>query len=732
MKNYPFHWSPLLCISLALLASCGSSLPPDTGTGDSAYVTNPASLVNPFHGTAPLLDEELIGYTPPRDWRVWAGLTYPGSSLPNAMVQLSPITEYGSGAGYEYEDTEIIGFTHTNKGHWNLCNLPVLPVSRKAGPPYKSSFDKATESAAAGFYGVTLEDYGVDVRLTSTLRTGFHAYTFRDSTDRRLLFDLGRANNRVRDWQITQADDNTVEGVQDMGRDRIYFSAHVNTPITGLDRERPGERDGYAMVDLGAGEAGVNLRVGISFVSIENARKNLRLESDGKRFADIRGEATDTWNELLGRVAVAGGSQLEQELFYTCLYRAFQWPALRSDANGEFTDTQGETRSEGFRYYTKPSLWDTYRNKVVLLSALRPEVSKDVIRSLIVRGERDNFMPTFFHGDHAAVYIANAHAQGIEGFDFDRAYELLLNNAYKEGGTRPHIKDYIALGYVPELEVDNPVVETVTTAGVSKTLEYAQDDYALAQLAKAAGDDGKYTELMGRSENYRNVFDPATKFMRGKLAGGEWVSPFNPSYPYYEYMYREGNGWQLSFYAPHAMAGLVQLYGGRAAFEAKLDSLFTVPWNPQHIARNISGFMGQYCHGNQPDHEAPYAYYAIGKPEKSQAVIDRLLADYYAVGDEGLAFSGMDDAGEMSSWYVCAAAGLYPVSPADNEYVVSLPVFDRVRWSTPVGKSLVVTKKGSSRALTGVEYNGRKLDGFMLPHASLAAGGELVLLTGEE
>ena len=216
--------------------------------------------------------------------------------------------------------------------------------------------------------------------------------------------------------------------------------------------------------------------------------------------------------------------------------------------------------------------------------------------------------------------------------------------------------------------------------------------------------------------------------MRGKLEDGSFISPFDAEYPYYEYMYREANAWQLSFFVPHDMEGLVALYPSEKAFEQKLDSLFTLPWNPKHIARNVSGFLGQYCHGNQPDHEAPFAYYFIDKPEKSQHIIDTLLEDYYGVGPTGLAFSGMDDAGEMSALYVFAASGLYPLSPADNEYLVSLPIFDRVKWN--LGRnSFEITKAGTSRNLKQIQYNGKAIDRYFIDQEQLMQGGILNLKT---
>jgi len=686
------------------------------------------AYVNPFIGTAPLTDPAFIGYTPPKDWRVWAGLTYPGSTLPNAMVQLSPITQYGSGAGYEYEDSEIIGFTHTNKGHWNLCHIPILPVSSDADFPFKSGFDKNTEAASPAYYSVYLKDYEVGVRVTSSLRAGFHEYTFKQNAVPKILFDLGRANNNVDEWEILKTGKNTLEGFQRTGGDKVYFSVQLSEQIINLETVDPNESKGYTLLTLDAKNPVVTLKIGLSFVSSANAKNNLKVEIGNKNFETIQKEGISVWEKLLSKIEVTGGTEREKELFYSSLYRSMQWPALRSDVNGDFTDEQGQIQNKGFRFYTNPSLWDTYRNKLVLLSLLSPETAGDIIQSMIERGSNTGFMPTFFHGDHAAPFIAQAYGKGIQNFNVKKAYELLLNNAYKEGGTRPFILEYIEKGFISDPDVKNPNTETKAKAGVSKTLEYALDDHSLAILARDLQDFEHAEDLEKRSMNYKNVYDPKTHFMRGKLADGSFISPFDSEYPYYEYMYREANAWQLSFYVPHDMSGLVNLYENDQAFEQKLDSLFTLPWNPNHIARNVSGFMGQYCHGNQPDHEAPYAYYFINKPYKSQEIIDELLHNYYGVGSEGLALSGMDDAGEMSAWYVFAAAGLYPLSPADNKYLVSLPIFDQVKWNLGE-KSLEISKKGTSRKLKNIELNKLPVTTYFLSQEQLIAGGKLILDT---
>ncbi|HET8737812.1 MAG TPA: GH92 family glycosyl hydrolase, partial [Pricia sp.] len=586
--------------------------------------------------------------------------------------------------------------------------------------------------ASPAYYEVFLDDYGVKTRLTSTMRAAIHEYSFENNSDRKILFDLGRANNDVRSWAIEKVDTNTISGYQDMGRDKIHFFAILNTPIGSVERIDDGKPGGQAVVGLSDSDGPVILKIGLSFVSTANAAENLKHEIGEKSFEEVHSAGKKHWNQLLSQVKIAGGTQKQKELFYSSLYRCFLWPALRSDSNGEFSDAKGNIRKEDFKYYTIPSLWDTYRNKLVLLQLLRPEATTDVIKSLMDIGELTGFVPTFFHGDHASAFIAGAYARGIRDFDVQKAYDLLLNNAYKESddgrGGRPYIKEYMEKGFIPDPDIENPHVETKAAAGVSKTLEYAYDDYALAQLAKAMNDGEKYADLMKRSQNYKNVFDKKTHFMRGRLENGDWISPFDPQYPYYEYMYREANAWQVSFYVPHDMPGLVKLYG-KEKFEEKLDSLFTLPWNPEHIARNVSSFKGQYCQGNQPDHEAPFSYYFVDKPEKSQEVLDDLLANYYGVGEHGLALPGMDDAGEMSAWYVFAAAGLYPLSPADANYLVTVPIFDAVTWDLDTGNTLRMRHPDTGRKLQRILVDEKDIDGYFIPHALFEKGGEIDLDT---
>lgn len=681
--------------------------------------------VNPFLGTAPLTNPADIGFNPP--WRVWAGLVFPGASVPNAMVQLSPITKWHSGAGYEYESNVIYAFAHTNKGHWNLCNLPILPVSGDVDPnDFSSTFGHKNESAHPGYYQVYLDRYKINAELTSTLRTGFHRYTYKDNTQpKRLVVDLAVSNERIKDWKIVQDGDHAFKGYQTFS-EKLYFYAETNYKIDRIEELR-GEKNLLPVVDFADGTVPLEIRVGLSFVSTDNAKENLLKESGTKTFEQVKADASDKWETLLSKIQVTGGTEREKGLFYSCLYRSFLWPALRSDVNGEYTDVKGNVVHADWNFYTLPSLWDTYRNKLVLLGLLSPDVTVDVIRSLIDRGEKTGFIPTFFHGDHASAFIAGQYLRGLRGFDAQSAYRLLLRNATIEGGTRPYIAEYMAKGYISSPDVANPVVETKGKAGVTKTLEYAYDDYSVALLAKEFNDTPNYDMLMKRSKNYKNMFDQSTGLMRGRLENGEWVKNFNPEYPYYEYMYREANAWQSSFFAPHDTEGLIALYKSKAAFEKQLDLLFSIPWNPNYIAENVNSFIGQYCQGNQPDHGFAYLYYFVGKQEKAQVILNQIMSRFYGMGKDGLALSGMDDAGEMSSWYVFNAIGLYPYSPADPSYIVSVPLFNKVTLKLNSDKSFTILRTHAGNKITKLTLDGHRIDGYFISQNELTNEKELAI-----
>ncbi|MDD4636989.1 MAG: GH92 family glycosyl hydrolase [Bacteroidales bacterium] len=682
--------------------------------------------VNPFLGTATLWDSTDIGYRPTH--RTWGAEAFPGSSLPNAMVQLTPVTKFRSGSGYQYEDTVIYGFAHTSKGHWNLCHIPLLPVTGTvSADDYCSRYSHTNESAHPGYYQVYLERYGINAELTSTLRCAYHKYTFKAGESKKLLANLSKANEGVRDWHLEKEGENVFTGYQQIG-EKMYFYAVTNHPIQSIDLLQKEGKAVASVVNFKDESKPLEIQIGFSFVSIQNAKENLEKEMLGKSFAQVRKEANQTWETILSKIKVTGGTERQKGLFYSTLYRSFLWPALRSDCNGEFTDQSGKVVNKGFNYYTEPSLWDDYRNKLVLMGMLSPDVTNDVIQSLIDKGEKTGVMPTFFHGDHASPFITGSYLRGLRKYDVKSAYNLMLRNATLENKNRPHVLEYIEKGYVPEQDLENPKLQTVANAAVTKTLEYAYDDYAVALLARELGDTDNYNMLMKRTSNYKNVFDPSTGFMRGKLANGEWIKKFDPTYVYYEYMYREANAWQSSFFAPHDPKGLVALYPSKGAFEKKMDEFFSTPFKGQE-ADNMSVFIGQYCQGNQPDHNAPYMYYFVDKQEKCQLYLDSIMNNYYDMGTDKLAYPGMDDAGEMSSWFVFNAIGLYTFSPADPEYIISVPLFDKVEFNMGKNSTFTILKKNTGKKITSVSYDGKKVDGYFITHEALKKGKTLVITT---
>ena len=682
-------------------------------------------------GTSTLWTPEDLGFTHIRDKRPWGGETFPGATVPNSMVQITPVTKYGSGGGYQYEDPNIFGFAHTAMGHWNLVNIPMLPVTKEGfyrADSYCSHYSHERETARPGYYQVYLDRYKVNAELTCTPRCGFHRYTFRPQDEKFLLIDITRANGRPRQYEAKKVGDRAFEGRQD----GVYFYAVVNYDINEVAEEREFSNP-IVVVSFknSRGQQPLEVKVGISFTSQENARLNYETEIKNKTFDQVHTEADNTWEELLGHVRVTGGTERQQQMLYSTLYRGFLWPSLRSDVNGQYRDDRGRiVESSGYQYYTNPAFWDSHRNKLVLLTLLRPDVATDVIKSSIERGEKGSgYMPTYFHGDHASTFISGAWLRGLHTFDLERAYKLILNNAMVPGrGGRPYLEEYMEQGWIAEKDTFNVPTWNEYKASVTKTTEYAYDDYAVALVAHELKDKKNEKILMERSKNYRHLYDPSTGFLRGRIADGSWVKEFDPYYPYYAYMYREANAWNALFYAPHDPEGMVALYPSKKAVEMKLDSLFTEPYR-EYEADNFSGFIGNYCHGNQPGHNIPYTYYFVDCQPKGQEILNRLMNDYYGMGPEGLALAGMDDAGEMSSWFTLNALGIYTYSPAQPQYIVTVPLFDRVEFNMPLsGKTFTITRQGKGTKIKEILIGGKPLKGWFVDHADLAAGKELKIV----
>ena len=701
--------------------------------------------VNPFMGTTTLWTPEELGFVPKPGERQWGAETFPGAALPNAMVQLTPVTKYRSGSGYQYEDSHIYGFAHTSKGHWNLLHRPILPITKEGNcspKDYSSPYSHANEEAHPGYYRVFLDRYNVNAELTTTLRCGYHRYTFCKGDHKGLLIDIARSNNMPRRWELRQAAPNAFEGFQD-GEGRIYFYGELSEDIESVTQEggssnftqrgRNFNRPvGMVKLKKPNGSKTLELKIGFSFVSVENAKENLKAELEGKSFEQVRKDADKIWEGILSHIQVEGGTEADKKMLYSTLYRTFLFPHLRTDVNGESAGERGELQKLGFNYYTNPSFWDTYRNKLILLGMITPDVARDIIRSCIVRGEhRGGYMPTFFHGDHASTFVAGSWLRGIRDFDLSRAYALMLKSATVPGrGGRPYLNEYLERGWIAEKDTFNVPTGDEYKGAVTKTVEYAYDDYATALVARELGDKENEQMLLRHSQNYKNLFDPSTGFWRGKIIRDGvpmWIEDFRPNYPYYQYMYREADAWNSLFFAPHDPVGMVALYPSEEAVERKLDSLFTTP-NGGYLAFNCTGYLGSYCHGNQPGHSIPFTYYFVDRQEKAQHVLNTLMHKYYGMGKEGLAYAGMDDAGEMSSWYVLNAIGIYTYSPADPEYIVTVPLFDKVRFTLGNGQKFCIVREGKGEKIKCITIGGQPLQGWFVKHEDLAQGKELKII----
>ena len=740
-----------IAIALILALFIGCSPAPKTLT---AYV-------NPFHGTTTLWDSVDLGYkmSPNPEFRTvstefgrrpaqgytraWGAECYPGSTLPHAMVQATPVTMYGSGSGYQYEDTDIYAFFHSSKGQWGLGHVPILPFTGTiTADNYHSRYSHENESAKAGYYQVYLERYGINAEMTTTMRCAYHKFTYRKGDEKKLMINLSRMNSlrAGQRWTFKQENENTFSGSQGSG-EAIYFYAVANHKIASTDSLR-NNRDRITIVNFADGKEPLELKIGFSFVSVEKAKKNLEAEMLNKSFAQVEKEADETWEALLSKIKVTGGTEKEKETFYSCLYRALQWPALRSDFDYEFTDSRGNVVNRGFHFYTGNNMWDVWQAKLPLMSMIEPEVTNDVIRSDVERAKLTGSMSRGFHGDFGSSFVTGSYLRGINDWDVQIAYNSILRNAtfVGEPGSqrgqaarmgRRYLDEYIERGWIAENRVPNPTVKTEedeAKAAVQKTIEYAYSDYSVALLAKALGDMDNYNLLMQRSRNYKNLFDPSTNFIRGRFDDGSWVTPFDPGYPYYVFMFRESTGWQSTFFAPHDPHGLISLFPNKDYFEKKLDSLFTVPFGG-YEADNFTGWFGQYNAGNQPSQKLAYMYYFIDKQEKSQEKLDIIMSKYFRMGKEGLAYAGMDDEGGLSGWYVLNAIGLYTFSPADPEYIITVPLFDKVVFQMGDVPPFTITKRGNGKKITNITYGDKKIDGYFISHDDLKKGKELVITT---
>ena len=691
------------------------------------------------------------------------GHVFVGANVPFGAVQVGPANFHQGWdwcSGYHYSDDVLAGFTHLHLGGTGISDLGDIlvmpytgelatsPGSRKdPGTGYASRYAHDQEQARPGFYSVVLLDHDVHVALTATERVGLHRYRYPADKQAHLAIDLQFENGggRVVESRLRRIDEDTVVGYRrsaGWAKDqRVFFALKSSKPFAAFrilqgDREVGGEAaEGRGLRAIGTYEGSpgeVLVRVGISPVSEENALANLEQEAGSADFDAVAAAAQAAWNEQLGRIRIKADERTSR-IFYTALYHTMIAPALFNDHNGDYRGADGKVHSAAdFDNYTIFSLWDTYRAAHPLFTLTQPERVGQFMQTMLAIRDQQGKLPVWhlmgnetdtMVGYHAVPVVVDAYFKGLLKADPERAYEAIRNSAMRDERGLDAVKE---LGYIPaEREGES----------VAKAMEYAIDDWCIAQMAKALGKQDDFTYFSTRARAYREYFDPTTRFMRGKLSDGAWREPFDPiKSSHRRDDYCEGNGWQYLWLVPQDPEGLIELLGGDVPFAEKLDQLFTVESiKSEDASADISGLIGQYAHGNEPGHHTTYLYAFVGQQWKTARLVRQILTTLYSDQPDGL--SGNEDCGQMSAWYVFSAMGMYPVNPAAGIYVFGSPVIDEATIAVPGGKSFtIVTKNNSPENLyiQSVELNGKPYSKSYIAHPDIIAGGELTFVMGPE
>jgi predicted alpha-1,2-mannosidase len=756
-----------LTIALAIVASgCIEASDARNGT-TSPSSTSSVDEANPLVGTAPLDRQELIGNAPPPGEPLYSGMTSPGASLPQSATEAAPVNinadlSYPTGvaASYGYARPTMIGFTGGGSTYGARAAPMIMPVvgDWTMPPDYAQSYyDKASEKASPGYYTVDLATFHTRVELTATQWTSLMRFTFPASHRSNVIVNLRRGGG-----DVEIVGDRTIRGVAEGGRaerdaDGAWFVAEFSRPFAsfGSFHTNHGDKDrGLGNADIQAGQRTVSGSYAGAYVTFDTqageqvlvrvahghtaaqAEQRLHAEGDGWDFDRTHEQARAAWAKLFDRVEVTGGTPKQRMLFYSTLYHSFASPRLIARKGQPITDAAGHTQIAGYNRYGPVPFWDTGRNQIALLMLLEPDVVQDIMRSELDSAREHGYMNTSFHGDHAVFLYDGAWQRGIK-FDYAAAYEYLRKNATDPKGPRGYLAEYISNGWISDIiPPGNPSPPYAGgKAGVATTLEYAWDDHALADVARRLGKTDDAQMFMHRAANYRNVFDPSVGFFRGRTEDGKWISPFDPGEPYYNFMMKEGSGWSTLWLVPHDEQGLINLLGGRDAFNAKLDAFFSTPYQAKGICRDCTGLIGQYVQGNQPDQQAAYLYAWSGQPWKTQALTRRILDQLYGSDASGYAYPGMDDQGSTSSWYALSAMGFYPVDPASPEYIIGSPIFDRVRLRLGNGKVFEIIAHNNSAQnmyIQSATLNGKPWTKPWFSHADIAKGATLELTMGPE
>ncbi len=660
------------------------------------FSQNFAQYVNPFIGTG--------GH----------GHTFPGATVPFGMVQLSPDTRIDGSwdgcSGYHYSDSVIYGFSHTHlngtgvSDYGDIMLMPTMGMPSLDNKVYSSKFSHKNEKASAGFYSVKLLDDDIDVRLTTTKRVGYHEYTFNKAGLANIILDLNH-RDKLSKGEIKIINNKTIEVLrqsESWARNqyvfaRIEFSKPLKiSKLRGngsiSDKKFTGTELAVSISsNVKKGEK-IQVKVALSPTSYEGAEKNMLAEGTSNDFDKIKTDAENGWNKELSKIEVKSSDKDKLTIFYTALYHVFTQPNIYQDVDGKYRGRDNQIHTANDDYYTVFSLWDTFRGAHPLMTLIDKKRTVDFINTFIKQYEEGGRLPVWelaanetecMIGYHSVSVIADAMAKGITGFDYEKAFQAAKNsamldifglNAYKQN-------NYISVDDEHE--------------SVSKTLEYAYDDWCIAQMAKILNKKDDYEYFMKRSQSWKNLYNSATGFMQPRK-NGSWLEPFEPREV--NNNFTEGNSWQYSFFVPQDVEGLIAAHGGKENFEKFLDGIFSAPEKTTGREQvDITGLIGQYAHGNEPSHHIAYLYNFVGKPEKTAEKVRFILDNFYKNLPDGLI--GNEDCGQMSAWFVLSSMGIYNVTPGKPEWETTTPYFDEVKIHLEDGTTRTITKNSTAAEL---------------------------------
>lgn len=652
------------------------------------------------------------------------GHTFPGATVPFGMVQLSPDTRIDGSwdgcGGYHYSDSVIYGFSHTHLSGTGVSDYGDIMLMPTMGEPlldkdqYSSAFSHANEKVSAGYYAVKLDKFGIGVQLTASTRVGFHEYKFPEKGQANIVLDLNHRDQLLM-GEVRIIDAKTIEVYRNSSAwatnqkiwARIEFDHAMKitkidnnafAPAKPTDKTIAGSLLRIAFsTDVKKGET-IKVKVALSPTGFEGAKKNMS-EVVGWDFKKVKQSAEKLWDKELSKIVISETDKDKRTVFYTALYHTMIQPNIAQDIDGKYRGRDDEIhQAEGFDYYSVFSLWDTFRGAHPLYTLIERKRTSDFINTFLKQYEQGGRLPVWefasnetdcMIGYHSVSVMADAMAKGIKGFDYEKAFEAAKHSAMLD---HLGLSAYKKNGFI---SMDDE------HESVSKTVEYAYDDWCIAQMAYRLMKIDDYLYFMQRSQNWKNVFDPETKHMRPKKNGG-WDKPFDPREV--NNNFTEGNSWHYSFFVPHDIQGMIEAYGGPAEFEKKLDEMFSAPTQTTGREQaDITGLIGQYAQGNEPSHHMVYLYDYIGKPEKAQEKIRFILENFYKNAPDGLI--GNEDCGQMSAWYVLSSLGLYDVTPAGEKWTLTTSAFDNAKITMEDGSKIKLGKtiKNTRLASLGIE-----------------------------